>query len=272
MLYMVNAPTRKAPRKKRRTAAQRRATAKMIAANRRSKGMLKAIRAKPKRRGAKRRSNAHKLRRATKRHRAATTPTRRKRNPAMAAKRKRTTAKRRRRSTAKRRSPVTSLRRHAVYQTNPKRRRRRPSARVHRRRRIRHHRNPPIFATLRQGAMDAGATLVGGAVARVVGGLVPLPKDGLAGVASGLGVALAVSFGARKIVGADTARFITAGAMQVPIKALITTFVPGAGAYLGDYDNIGAYALPGQMGDYLAPPGGAMYGSPADVEEMGVYE
>lgn len=121
--------------------------------------------------------------------------------------------------------------------------------------------------------MDAGATLVGGALARTVGGFVPLPKDGIAGAASGLAVALGVGYAARKVVSADTARFITAGAMQVPIKNLITTFVPQAGAFLGDYDNIGAYALPSGVGDYLNP--GDMYGYADDVSQgvgQGAYE
>lgn len=121
--------------------------------------------------------------------------------------------------------------------------------------------------------MDAGATLVGGAAARIVTGFVPLPKDGLAGVAVGLGVALGVGMAARKVVKGDTARFIVAGAMQVPIKSLITTFVPGAGAYLGDYDNIGAYQLPSGngMGDYLNPGSQNMYTERED-EQIGVYE
>lgn len=120
--------------------------------------------------------------------------------------------------------------------------------------------------------MDAAATLAGGAAARVVSGFVPLPKDGLAGVATGLGVALGISIAARKVVSADKARFITAGAMQVPIKSLITTFVPGAGAFLGDYDNMGAYALPSGngMGDYLAP--GANLYTEREDSEVGVYE
>ncbi|MGH3589539.1 MAG: hypothetical protein ACRDRF_00680 [Pseudonocardiaceae bacterium] len=93
--------------------------------------------------------------------------------------------------------------------------------------------------------MDAGATLVGGALARTASGLIPLPNTGLTGAAVGLGVALGIGMAARKVVSADTARFLTAGAMQVPLKSLITTFVPQAGAFLGDYDNIGTYALPG---------------------------
>lgn len=186
----------------------------------------------------------------------------------MARRRRKTTARRRR--TTKRRSPVTSLRRHSVYLTNPRRRRRRPSA-VHRRRRSRYHRNPGIFATVQQGAMDAGATLVGGAVARTVSGLLPLPAGGLAGVAAGLAVAVGVGMAAKKVVSHDTARFITAGAMQVPIKNLITTFIPQAGAFLGDYDNIGAYQLPdGQgMGDYLQSGGMASYEEAATTEVYG---
>lgn len=251
-LFMVNPPKRK----KRRTAAQRRATAKMIAANkRRRKGTKVSTRKRSK----------------SRRRTAAITPKRRKRVTTMARKRgrKRASARRRsttrrRRSTARRRSPVTRLRRNSVYLTNPRRRRRRRSS---------YRRNPPVFAALKQGAMDAGATLVGGAVARVVTGFVPLPKTGLAGVATGLGVALGVGIAARKVVKGDTARFIVAGAMQVPIKSLITTFVPGAGAYLGDYDNIGAYALPSGngMGDYLTPGGANLY-TEAEDTEVGVYE
>lgn len=175
-----------------------------------------------------------------------------------------TTHRRRRRSATKRRSPVTSLRRHAVYQTNPRRRRR-------------HRRNPRRFSsggvvkTLKQGAMDAGATLVGGAVARMATGMLPLPKDGVAGAASGLAVAVGIGILSRKVVSGDTSRFITAGAMQVPIKNLITSFVPGAGAFLGDYDQqmFGSYAMPDGVGNYLNP---GMYGQPAEVADVGVYE
>lgn len=246
----VNPPTRKS--RKRRSAAQRRATAKMLAARKRKLG-------------------------AKKRRRTATKPTiRRKRKGAsiMAKRRRRRTTarraapRRRRRSSAKRRSPVTSLRRHAVYQTNPRRRRRI----VGKRRRRSYRRNPTIIAQLQQGAMDAGATLVGGAVARIATGFLPLPKTGVMGAASGLAVALGVGIAARRFVSHDTARFLTAGAMQVPIKNLITSFVPQAGAFLGDYDNISAYALPSGdgMGNYLSP---GMYGAAeAQDVEIGVYE
>jgi len=238
-LFMVNPPKRKS--RKRRTAKQKAATRKMVAARKRK---LAGKRAAP----ARKRST-------------------RKRRVTMARRRgrKRAATRRRRRSTAKRRSPVTTLRRRSVYVTNPRRKR-------GRRRSFR--RNPPLFAQVQQGAMDAGATLVGGAVARIVTGMLPLPKDGIVGVASGLAVAIGVGYAVRqtKIVSADTARFITAGAMQVPIKNLITTFLPQAGAFLGDYDNISAYQLPAGdgVGDYLNS--GSMSGVEESYVEVAAYD
>jgi hypothetical protein len=237
-LFMVNPPKRKS--RKRRTAKQRAATRKLVALNKR------------KRRAA-----------SPKKRRRRTTTTRSK--PMARKRRRRTTAKRaaprrRRRTAVKRRSPVTKLRRHSIYLTNPRRRRRYRS-------------NPQaIVKTLQQGAMDAGATLVGGAVGRIAAGFVPVQQTGLTGVAVQLGVAVAVGFVSRNFVAADTARFITAGAMQVPIKNLITTFVPQAGAFLGDYDNIASYEIGGGngMGNYLSP---GMYGySESEDVEIGVYE
>ncbi len=248
-LFMVNPPKRKS--RKRRTAKQKAATRKMIAAR---KKLLRTRGAKPKRVV---KYNPPRKRRV---QRKVATVARKRRRRTTA---RRASPRRRRRSSAKRRSPVTSLRRHSVYLTNP-----------HRKRRRLFRGNPGIFATVQQGAMDAGATLVGGALGRMASGLVPLPKDGLTGVAVQLGVAVGVGFVARQVVTADTARFITAGAMQVPIKNLITTFVPQAGAFLGDYDNIGAYQLPNGngMGNYLSP---GMYGygaENAEEVEIGVYE
>lgn len=99
--------------------------------------------------------------------------------------------------------------------------------------------------------MDSGATLVGGAVARTINGFVPLPNDGIIGAAKGVAVAVGVGMLARKVVSSDMARFITAGAMQVPLKGLITSLLPEAGAFLGDYDNVGAYEVGDGVSDYL---------------------
>lgn len=172
--------------------------------------------------------------------------------------RKRATPTRRRRSTAKRRaSPVTTLRRRRVYMTNPRRKRRGSR---------RYHRNPGLLNTVKQGVVDAGATLVGGALARTATGFLPFPNTGVMGAAVGLGVAVGIGMLSRKVVSADMARFLTAGAMQVPLKNLITGFVPQAGAFLGDYDNMGTYQVgsggngmssyldsvdnPGDLGEY----------------------
>lgn len=228
-LFMVNPPKQKS--RKRRTAAQRRATAKMIAANK-----------------AKRRASAtpKRKRKRTRSEQSLSKPIHRKRRKVTMARRRGRKRASSRRRTTKRRSPVTSLRRHSVYLTNPRRRRRSAARRVGVKRRRRFHRNPGgIVGQVMQGVKDAGATLVGGALARTATGFVPLPNTGLTGAAVGVGVAVGIGMLARKVVSHDTARFITAGAMQVPLKSIITTVLPQAGAFLGDYDSMGTYQLPG---------------------------
>lgn len=150
--------------------------------------------------------------------------------------RKRSGGSRKRRRSSKRRGAGVRLvrRGQTVYQGNPRRGRRG-------RRRRGYRGNPGIVAQIQQGAMDAGATLVGGAVARTVSGFVPLSDAGIMGVAKGTLVAVGVGMAARRFLSSDTSRFIMAGAMQVPLKNLITTFVPQAGAFLGDYDGVSAY-------------------------------
>lgn len=181
----------------------------------------------------------------------------------MARKARRSPAKsrKRRRTTHKRRTPGVRLVRRgvAVYQGNPRRRR-------HSRRGYR--RNPTIMGTVRQSAMDAVATLGGGAAARVVSNFIPLGEAGMMGVAKGVLVALGVGYGARRFLSHDTARFVTAGAMQVPIKNLITSFVPQAGAYLGDYDQISAYQA--DVEGYL--PGTGSLAGMYDSQDDGVGE
>lgn len=228
MKYFVNAPARrrkKGKSRKRRTAAQRRATAKMIAAN-------KARRAarKPKRRRAATRRSA---------------PVARKRG------RKRSTARRassrRRRSTkaVARRSPVTRLRRGRVYVTNPRRKRRRGGYR----------RNPNIMRQTTQMVKDTGAVLAGSALGGVASGFLPDLGNPFANAAKGVLVAIGVRMAAARFLGADTARFAAAGALQVPLKNLVIGFLPAdqqvrARALLGDYGDLGAYAaLQGGIGD-----------------------
>ena len=168
------------------------------------------------------------------------------------ARRKRSSTKRRRRTVRHRGAPVRLVRRgRTVYQGNPRRR--------HRTRSRRYHRNPGFLGMIQQGAMDSLATLGGGAAARIAGGFIPLADTGLLGAAKGVGVAVVLGMVSRRFLSSDTARFVTAGAMQVPIKNLIVSFVPAAGAYLGDYDNVGTY----EVSDYLQSGG---------VEEMGEEE
>jgi hypothetical protein len=233
MLYMVNSPK---GRKKTRSPAQRAATRKMLAAR---KKKLKAKRA----RSASKKSSRTTITRS--------------RN--MAA-RKKSHKPRRKRTTHKRKLGVRLVRRgQTVYQGNPRRRH-------HRNPRRRHYSRNPGFGTgiVRQitgQAMDATMTLVGGAAARTVNGFIPIADTGLTGTAKGLLSAYVVGWAGRRFLGGDRGRFIAAGAMQVPIKALITSLVPQAGAFLGDYDGVGAYALPAPhgVGDYLQSGSMAAY-------------
>ena len=228
MKYFVNAPKRKRKSRKRRTAAQNRATRKMIAANKRARCAV----SKPRKRrcAITRRSTSvvRKRRRSSGKRRA--------------------TSHRRRRSTkvARRRSPVARLRRHAVYQTNPRRKRRRGGYR----------RNPNIMRQTTQLVKDTGYVLAGSALGGVASGFLPDLGNPFANAAKGVAVAVGVRMLAARFLGADGARLAAAGALQVPLKNLVIGFLPAdqqvrARALLGDYGDLGAYAAlnPGAIGD-----------------------
>jgi hypothetical protein len=230
--YFVNAPKRKRKSRKRRTAAQRRATAKMIAANKR-------------RRAA---STSPKRRRKTR-----SAPVARKRGRKRGTARRSTSRKSSRRRSTKvaRRSPVTRLRRGRVYVTNPRKRRRRG-----------YSRNPNIMRQTTQMVKDTGAVLAGSALGGVASGFLPDLGNPFANAAKGVIVAIGVRMAAARFLGADTARFAAAGALQVPLKNLVIGFLPAdqqvrARALLGDYGDLGAYAAIGGMGQ--------------DESELGAY-
>lgn len=212
MRYLVNSPGKgramaKRKRKgKTRSAAQRRATAKLVAFNKR-----------------KRKGGATVKRKST----PATTRKRRRRTTitqqggttmAKRTRKRRASSRKRRRSTAV-----------ARYRSNPVARRRR------------YRRNPGIIGQIKQAAMDGVMVAAGGAAARIVSNFSPLPKTGLTGAGVDLLIAVGLGIGARKLTSADNARILTAGAMQPAIKKLVTNFIPSAGAFLGDYDGVGAY-------------------------------
>jgi hypothetical protein len=112
--------------------------------------------------------------------------------------------------------------------------------------------------------MDATAITAGGAGARIVAGFIPLSDDGFTGIAKGLGVAVGVDWLGRQFLGSDMARMVAAGAMQVPVKKVLTMVLgPEFSAkFLGGYDNIGAYQVtrPAGVADYLTSGGFAAYG------------
>lgn len=246
MLYFVN------PAGKKRRASKKKPSAAQLRARRKFAQMAKA-RAKSAKKSTKRAGKKGKV----------------------MAKRK-GTAKRRRRSTAKRRSAVTSLRRHSVYITNPRRKRRR-TASVHRRR-ARYRRNPgvrSILGTVKQTAIDTALVLGGGAVGRVVGGLLPAMKNPYAEAAKGTLVAVGVRMLGKRFLGDDKARFAAAGAMQPVLKNLILSFSPTAASYLGDYETMGSYGLgdPYGNGGYLGDGGiSTQDGVDTMGEEVGAYD
>jgi hypothetical protein len=194
----------------------------------------------------------------------------------MAVKRKRRAATTRRRRRSRPRAGVRLVRRGvAVYQGNPhRRRRRRGVGRITSRRRG-HRSNPPILAALKQTAMDTVLVLAGGAAQRTVNNFVPAIANQYAEAAKGLAIATVLRLAAGKFLGADRARFIGAGAMQLPIKNLIVSLAPPAAGFLGDYE-ISTGINP--LGDAY-PDGGYLAGeedtmgdySPAQ-EVMGSYE
>jgi len=235
-LFMVNPPGRKrSTRKKKRSAAQKAATKRMLAARKRAVA------------GKKRSARTTGGKSMARKRRKATTATKR----------------RRRRSTKAKRPGVALVRRGVkVYQGNPKKRRKSG-------RRRSYGRNPSILGTLKQGVVDAGYTLLGGAASRFASKVIPLSDDGVTGIGKSVGVALAIAIASRKVVGADAARFITAGAMQVPLKKIAETYLPSVAPFLGSYGELSSYE--GGINGYLDPTGSAA-GAGGYESELGSYE
>lgn len=218
--------------------------------------------------------NPRKGRRMAKRKR--TTGRRKRRTPAqVAATRKMIAANKRKRrgaSKSKRRAkaPTTTTKRRKSMArrkstrrrtTSRKRGRRRSSSGTIRLKRVRgqvYLRNPSIIKQVQQGLMDAVKVKGGQVAARTISNALPLPKTGIAGIAVTALTAVGVGMAARKFLGADTARFIVAGAMQPVISDLVTTFVPAAAPLLGEFypmgyveDGMDAYpSVEGEISSY----------------------
>lgn len=238
MKFFKNPPKkrRKGKGRKRRSAAQVAATRKLVAMNKaRKKGKKKAVRRKARRTTRKRVNTNTGVRKMAKRRR---------KSPSRARARK---GGARRRSSKRRRSGNITLSRvkGKVYRSNP----------------------GSLVKQAMQGAKDAGYVLAGGAATRAVSNIVPLAKTGIMGAAVQLASALAVGMVARRFLGADAARFVVAGGMQVPVKSLVTSLVPAAAPLLGDYDMLLAY--PQDMASYPALAGvdyDSQYSQASDIE------
>lgn len=240
MKFFKNPPKkrRKGKGKKRRSAAQVAATRKLVAMNkaRKKKGKKRsAVKRKARRTSRKRVNTNTGVRKMAKRRR---------KSPSRARARK---GGARRRSSKRRRSGNITLSRvkGKVYRSNP----------------------GGLIKQAMQGAKDAGYVLAGGAATRAVSNIVPLAKTGIMGAAVQLASALAVGMVARRFLGADAARFVVAGGMQVPVKSLVTSLVPAAAPLLGDYDMLLAY--PQDVSSYPALAGtdyDMQYSQASDIE------
>lgn len=211
MLYLIN-PKRRTKRmargKKRRTPAQRRATARMIAANR-ARRRKKSTRKRTTRKTAsnKRRATVARKRRVTRKR---------------TTKRRRTTRGRRRSSGNIRLTRVKGK----VYRSNPG-----ISLRN-------------IGGTVFRGVKDGATVVAGKAATRIVSGLLPLPKDGVMGIAVQGVSAIIVGLAGQKFLGRDAGRLLLAGGFAAPIESFAKG-LPVVGAALSD--DYG-YSLP--VGEY----------------------
>jgi len=208
MIFLVNPRKgRRMARKKARTAAQRRATAKLVAFNKRRR-----------KKSARRRVVKRK---ATRRKRVAT-----KRQPV----RRKTTVRRR----ATRRKPVR--RKKTVRRRSTSRKvRRNPPARFSAK---------GILGEVQQGAIDAAGVVVGKAATRIVANFIPVPKDtALMNFVVQAGSAIGVGMLARMVVSRDMARMVIAGGFAAPIESFAKG-IPFIGPMLGDdYLELGEYAM-----------------------------
>ncbi len=234
MIFLTNPRKGRKTRmaRKRRTAAQRAATRKLVAFN-------KARRRKPTTRKRRRKAAA-----PAKRRRRRTTARKRitRRNKPVAARRRR------------RRSPV----------------RRRAAARRPVRRR-RYRRNQPQRFTVRnlgkqlqQGVFDAAGVVVGKAATRIISNLIPIPRTGaIMEFAVQAGSAVVVGTAASMFLSRDVARMLVAGGLAAPVESFAKN-IPFIGPMLADYDPflpMGDYDPMLPMGEYPAVGDNAsMYG------------
>lgn len=227
MWYLVNSPKARTARKKGRRKMARRQTAAQRRASLRN--LAKA-----------RRARSH-------RGRASNPKRRRRRNPPPRGKR---TVAWRKRAPAKRRYSYGKKQRRAI-RTNPS----------HRRYRRRRH-NPGFVTQLTSGFRDTALVLGGKAASRIVANFIPLPQDGIMGTGVQLLTTFAVSWGARKFLGANAGHMAFVGGLMGVVEPY-AKMIPVIGPALGDEM---------EMGEYLSGVELPMGELPMGEDEVGAYE
>lgn len=118
-----------------------------------------------------------------------------------------------------------------------------------------YRRNPPggdLVGKATQGAMDAGAVLVGKAATRSIPQLLSLPQTGNTGLAVQAATAVAAGWAADRFVGPDVGRFVLAGGLTAPMESLIIRFnVPWLSTALAGGGSVGRYVSPGSVRGYV---------------------
>lgn len=150
--------------------------------------------------------------------------------------------------------------------TNPpvaRKRRRRATITARRRRRRGGYRRNPGFSVrglvgqLKEGAQGAAGVLVGKAATNLVASRVPLPQDGIAGLAVKAGIGLAIGYGASRVAGAKFGQYVLIGALLGPVETAVRMLnIPVLNQALGDdfteIAGVGAYPELGGVGSYPA--------------------
>lgn len=118
----------------------------------------------------------------------------------------------------------------------------------------------------------SGAALVGGAAGRMLSNLIPIGGSPIVNFAKGVVVAVAIKKLGSRFLGNDLATYAAVGAMLGPTKDLITSFAPGAGAFLGASNGALYFPPPIYSNAGLAAYSGDVDGAEVSVDTgMGAY-
>ena len=122
-----------------------------------------------------------------------------------------------------------------------RRRRRRNPGTAAAPRRSRSIRRVDVLDRIMTAGQDALAITAGQAVVRLVPRFLPLPTGGPVGLAVSTATAILAGIAAERFVSRDTARFLTAGAISIPLQQALAQYVAPAVPLVGTALGLGRY-------------------------------